>query len=220
MANPRKVRVLVADAEAVARYGLVHLIGSHPQLMVCAEAESLAVVRELAEKYKPEVIVLDPLLGDGFTFLKDLPRWCPGARAVVLTNLCDALSVQRALKAGACAYVTRRDPVTAIMAALLAAVRGERFLAPRAEHALLEALALGGMQMRESDEAALSDRELQVFRLLGEGLGTRAVAEELHVSVKTVETHRQRIRQKLRLANGRELHQRAVLSRAASGRQN
>jgi DNA-binding NarL/FixJ family response regulator len=219
MANSRKARVLVADAEAVARYGLVQLVSLHPQLMVCAEAESLAVARQLAEKHKPEVIVLDPAFGDGFNFLKDLPRWCPGARAVVLTNLCDAHSVQRALKVGACAYVTRRDSVETVMAALVAAARGERFVGPRAQNALVEAVAAGGMQMRESDEAALSDRELQIFRLLGEGLGTRAVAEELHVSVKTVETHRQRIRVKLRLTNGLELQRRAVLSCGAAGRE-
>ncbi|MEO7318275.1 MAG: response regulator transcription factor [Chthoniobacteraceae bacterium] len=212
-----KANVIVADAEAVARFGLVKLIDSHKQLRVCAEAESLSAARELCAKHQPEVVVLDPAMGDGFAFIKDVPRWSPRTRVVAMTGLEDALSVQRAFKAGACGYVTRRDPVAAVIAAILGAVAGERHVGPRVEHVLLERLASGGVEIRDSDEAALSDRELQVFRLLGRGLGTRAVAEELRVSVKTVETHRQRIRGKLHLATGTELQRRAVLYHGANG---
>ncbi len=108
--------------------------------------------------------------------------------------------------------MTRRDPVSALMAAVLGALDGERHVGPQVEHLLLENLASGAVELRGDELESLSNRELQVFRLLGRGLGTRAVAEELSLSVKTVETHRQRIKEKLHVQNASELHRRAVLS--------
>jgi DNA-binding NarL/FixJ family response regulator len=100
---------------------------------------------------------------------------------------------------------------------VLGAASGERHIGPQVQRMLLEGLAFGAMEVRGGDESSLSDRELQIFRMLGEGRGTRAVAEELHVSVKTVETYRQRIREKLQLANGSELQRRATLYHGAQG---
>ena len=207
--------MLVADAEPFARCGLVHLINSHPKLHVCAEAETLALTRELCSRLKPAVLVLDPAMGDGFSFIKDLQRWSRGTRVVVFTGTSDAFAVQQAFKAGACGFVTRRDPVSALIAAVVGALGGERHVGPHVEHLLLENLASGAVELRRDELAALSNRELQVFRLLGSGLGTRAVAEELSLSVKTVETHRQRIKEKLHVQNGAELHRRAVLFNGA-----
>ena len=207
--------MLIADAEPVARCGLVHLIGSHPLLRVCAEAETLAVARELCVKHKPAVLVLDPAMSDGFTFIKDLPRWSRGTRVVVFTGSNDALAVQQAFKAGACGFVTRRDPVSALIAAVVGALKGERHVGPCVEHLLLDNLASGAVELRGAEFGALSSREMQVFRLLGRGLGTRAVADELSLSVKTVETHRQRIKEKLGMQNAAELHRRAVLFQGA-----
>lgn len=211
MAHPRKADVLVADPEPVARNGLIHLINSHPELRVCAEAETLPLTRELCSKHKPAVLVLDPAMSDGFTFIKDLPRWSRGTRVVVFTGLNDMLSVQRAFKAGACGYITRHDSVASLMAAIGGALVGERHLGPRVQRILLGDLARGSMQMDQGELSLLSHREMDVFRLLGSGRGTRGVAEELRVSVKTVETHRQRIKQKLGLVSGAELLRRAVL---------
>jgi DNA-binding NarL/FixJ family response regulator len=211
MAHPRKADVLVADTEPVARCGLVRLLNSHPKLRVCAEAETLAAARELCARHRPAVLVLDPAMGEGFTFIKDLPKWSRGTRVVVFTGQHDALAVQRAFKAGACGFVTRRDPIAALLTAVVGALTGERHVGPQVEHLLLENLATGTVELRGDEMAVLSDRELQVFRLLGSGLGTRAVATELHVSVKTVETHRQRMKEKLQVATSTELHRRAVL---------
>jgi DNA-binding NarL/FixJ family response regulator len=113
------------------------------------------------------------------------------------------MEVQRALQAGACGYVTRRDPV--------AALSGEQYVGPLVERTLPKNLSSGAVEMRGSEVSALSNRELQVFRLIGRGLPTREVAEELSVSVKTIETHRQRIKEKLHVTSGAELQRRAVL---------
>jgi len=211
MAHPQKASVVIADSEPVSRCGLRRLIDSHTSLRVCAEAEQLSAARDLCAQHKPDVVVLDPSMGDGFAFLRDLRRWSARTQAVVFTGLSDATSVQRAFKAGACGYISRRDPVTALMAAIVAATQGERHVGPRIERVLLEKLAIGEVEMAHSMEDMLSARELEVFRLLGEGCATREVAETLHVSVKTIESHQQRIKEKLQLASGAELRQRAAV---------
>lgn len=217
MAIPKKSTVLIADAEAVARCGLVHLVNSHKELRVCGEADGLPGARELCTRLKPDIVVVDPAMGDGFAFIRDVRRWSVRAQVVAVTGLEDALSVQRAFQAGVCGYVTRRDPVAAVMAAIVGAVRGERHVGPRVEHVLLEQLAHGGVEMSGVAEAVLSNRELEIFHLIGRGLGTRAVAEELRVTVKTVETHRQRIKEKLGIASGTDLARRAALFHGAGG---
>lgn len=209
----RKRSLLITDAEPLARRGLLHLLAEQSQWEVCAEAESIAEARELCGRYRPDVLVLDPAQSDGFALIKDLPRWSPRTRVVVLTGLEDPGSVQRAFQAGVWGYVTRRDPVATLLGAIAGALSGERFMSPRAQQVLLGELARGSVQMEQGELSRLSHREQDVFRLIGAGRATRAVAEELHMSVKTVETHRQRIRVKLGCASGAELLRRAVLFR-------
>lgn len=211
MANPRKCRVLVVDAEPVSRCGLVHLLNSHERLEVTAEAEALPPARALCLRYKPELVVLDVALGDGLEFIREVKEFSPQGRVVVFTGLADALSVTRAFRAGAAGYVTRRDSVAALMSAVLGALDGERQFAPCVQRVIADQFACGGVEVRGRAESALSDRELQVFRLLGQGLKPRGVAAELRVSVKTIETHVQRIKSKLGVASGGELQRRAVL---------
>ena len=219
MPNSRKANVLVVDAEAVARFGLVQLIGSHALLRVVGETDSLAAAREMASRLKPEIVVVDPALGDGVHFIAELRRSKARPNVVAFTALEDALSVQRAFQAGVCGYVTRRDPLPAVIAAIVGAVKGERHVGPRVEDVLLEKLACGAVQLSGDETGVLSQRERQVFRLLGAGRSGSAIASELGVSVKTVETHRQRIKEKLRLKTGAELNRRAVLAANGSSRQ-
>jgi len=176
--------------EALARCGLAHLLSSHEALEVVA--------------------------GDGLHFLKELPAWSARTRVVVFTAQLDALCVQRAFQAGAWGYVTRRDPVAALLGAVLGAVAGKRHVGPQIEQLLLGRMAAGVVELSGSAVAALSARELEVFRLIGRGLGTQAVADELRLSVKTVETHRQRIKMKLHCRDGLELQCRAVLFQSGS----
>ena len=124
----------------------------------------------------------------------------------------DAAAVRRALKAGACGYFARRDPLAAVLGAIVGAAHDERHVGPRIEHLLLECLAMGTVRLSRDEIGGLSHRERQVFHLVGAGHSGRAIAAELGVSVKTIETHRQRIKDKLRLKNGADLHRRAVLA--------
>jgi len=217
MANPTKARVLIVDCEPASRLGLMQLIKEQKTLCVCGDADTLAAARQWCEREKPDLMLLDPAMGDGFTFIKDVPRWCARTRVVVFTGLEDALSVQRAFKAGACGYVTRRDPLSALLVALEGALRGQRRIGPRVEHVVLNTLACGEMELRGDAEAGLSNREREVLRLLGHGQSTREVAHELKVSVKTVETHSQRIKDKLKLGNSAALRRHAALYASVNG---
>ena len=218
MANSKKASVLVVDAEPVARYGLVQLINAHAALRVAGEADNLRAARELALRLKPEVVVLDPAMGDGLHFVKELARCGAHSRVVAFTSLDDAVSVQRAFKAGVCSYLTRQDSIVVLLAAIIGAVVGVRHVGPRVERVLLEQLASGAVQFSEDQTSVLSPRERQVFQMLGAGKSARVIAGDLGVSAKTIETHRQRIKQKLHIENGAELHRRAFLATNGNGR--
>lgn len=130
--------------------------------------------------------------------------------ALVVTARTDSLSVQRAFKSGARGYVVATDQPEEILLALEKLIAGELYASGSVSRGLLQMLANGSVEARRDACGDLSDRELQVFRLLGSGLGSSRVAQELHLSVKTIETHRQRIKQKLGLTNGAELTRRAT----------
>jgi len=215
MTNNRKARVLVVDAEPVSRFGLVHLFNAHERLQVVAEAEAMPVARELCLRHRPELVVLDAALGDGLGFVREVKQLSPKGRVVVFTSQVDALCVTRAFRAGAEGYVTRRDSVSSLMSTVLGVLDGERQVAPSVQRVLVEQMVTGGAEVRGRAESVLSDRELQVYQLLGQGLKARAVAAELRLSVKTVETHVQRIKVKLGVANAGELQRRAILAQSA-----
>jgi len=213
MATLQKASVVLADAEPVARFGLVKLVNSHADLRVCAEAETVVLAREACAKCKPDVLVIDPQMcgGEGFTLLKELPRWSKGTRAVVFTSRADAGSVQRAFQCGVCAYVTRLDSVLEVMRAISGALNNERHFGSSVEHLLIDSLSAGTIEMRGKIEAKLTEREMQIFRGIGGGRGARAMASDLKVSVKTIETHTQRIKAKLGLIDCAALRREAVL---------
>lgn len=211
MENATRGRILVIDPEPVSRCGLVHSLHSNGGLEVIGECESLPLARELCSRLKPDVSIYDSSYGDGVGFVRDLRKSNPNGQVVVIARHPDALHLQRAFQAGACGYVTRRDTITSLINAVLGALGGEKRVSPLAERLLLDRLAIGGVEFGAAPEASLSNREMQIFQLLGRGLGTREVAVELHVSVKTIETHRERIKTKLGLSTGTELQRRAVL---------
>ena len=210
MPNTAKSSVLIADPEPMSRCGLAHSIQAHAELRLCGEAGDLREARELCVKLRPAALVLDPGLGAGFTFIRDMRRRFPKMVMVALTSLHDAASVQSALKAGVSGYVLRRDPGATILVAILAALRGERYVGAGVEKLLLERLACGSVELRSEAERVLSTRELEVFRLIGEGYGPSDVAKQLLVSGKTVESHQERIKLKLKVATCAELRRRAA----------
>jgi DNA-binding NarL/FixJ family response regulator len=210
LASNWKANVVVVDAEPLARLGLVQLINSHSTLRVCAEADSAPLARQAWSQHKLDLVVLDLAIsgGEGFALLKELPRWHPDARVVVCTRFDDAISVHRAFKAGACGYVTRRDPADEVIAAIVAALKGERHIGGSVRDLIIDQFARSEV---DHPEKALSPRELQVYRLLGYGGSARKIATQLHLDFKTIETHLMRVRKKLNVSTLAELRRRAIL---------
>jgi DNA-binding NarL/FixJ family response regulator len=170
------------------------------------------VARRLFAEHRPDLVVLNLTLrhGDGIALIKDFKKLNPAARVLVVTARNDTLSLQRVFRAGARGYVVTQDETAEVLHALERIASGELYASGTVSRGLLEMLAAGTVETRKVDGRQLSDRELQVFRLMGSGLGTSRVATELQVSVKTVETHQSHIKQKLGLQTGVELNQRAA----------
>lgn len=222
MVSPKKLSVLIAHHAPVMRFGLTALINSSRGFKVIGETAEAPVARRLFTEKTPDLVVLSLTLheGDGIALLKDFKKMNPAGRALVVTARTDSLAVQRAFKAGARGYVAAEDETREVLHALERISAGELYASGTVARGLLRMLANGSVETRRDACGQLSDRELQVFRLIGTGLGPSRVATELHLSVKTIETHRQRIKQKLGLTNSVELTRRATrwLLGAARGR--
>jgi len=210
MVFSKKMQVVVADPEPVSRLGVRHLLAAHDQLEWIADAVCARSARDLCEKWQPKVLVLDTMLVDGFALIADVRKWSVETRVVVFSGLTDATSVQRALRAGALGYVSRLDPASKLLEAMLAAADGRRVVGPKVEGLLLDNLANGSVEIRSEGVRTLSRRELEVYRRIGHGDSTKTVAAELRVSVKTVESFRGKLKDKLGLRNGHELQQQAM----------
>ena len=208
----KKLSVLIVHRAPLTRFGLTTLIKSSRRFKVIGETGEAPVARRTFTDNSPDLVVLSLSLlhGDGIALLKDFKKINPVARALVVTTRTDLLSVQRAFKAGARGYVVAEDETTEVLHALEEIAAGELYASGTVARRLLQMLANGSVEPRRDACGQLSDRELEVFRLIGGGLGTARVAKELQLSVKTIETHRQRIKQKLGLTNGTELTRRAA----------
>jgi len=161
---------------------------------------------------KPDVVVVDISLNgpDGLDLLKNIRSSDPGLRILMLSMLDESLYAERSLRAGASGYIMKQEATERVLVAIRRILGGEIYVSDRMANKMLHRFAGGGQADQHSPIADLTDRELEVFRLIGEGHGTRQIAEELHVSVKTVETYQAHIKEKLSLRNARELVQRAI----------
>lgn len=215
MKTLKETNIVIVDAEPVTRLGLFHLINKEPSLRVCGETHCLNVARDLCANHKPRIVIFDPLLGDGLAFIKDLPQWSPETRAVIYTAEVDVLLMQRAFKAGAFGYVYRRDPVNSLLTAIRGALDGHRHVSPQMENVMLGNLANGALEMRADGMPSISNRESETLRWLGKGKTNRQIAEEMKVSIKTIETHCQRLKEKLNLHGSAALRQYAALHKGS-----
>lgn len=208
---PIKLKVLIAHRIPVIRFALSTLISASARFVVCGETDSAPDARELFDRHRPNLIVLGLTLqaGDGIGLIKDFHKSNPAVHCVVLTMREDPLSMQRAFRAGASGYLVAQDDISEILEMLDQALDGELHASDNVCRALLENLARGVIEPVTSEMRALSDRELQVLSLIGRGFGVTRLAGELHLSVKTIETHQMRIKQKLGLRSTMELSAKA-----------
>ncbi len=210
--RPSKAPILVVDDHPIFRQGLIQLINNEPDLKVCGEAGDAATARQILEAHHADVALLELRLGtsDVFDLIKGWKGRYPKLRVLILSAFDEALYAERALRAGAVGYVMKEEPPQETLSAIRAVLAGEMFLSRKMASCLLHKLIQAKPPVRDGQVEGLSDRELQVFRMLGTGLGSRRIGDELHLSIKTIETYRENIKHKLGLRNASDLIRRAT----------
>jgi DNA-binding NarL/FixJ family response regulator len=195
-----KSTVFLVDDHPIVRQGLALLINREPDLAVCGDAEETGTALRRIEELKPDLVVVDISLNGP-----------DGLDVLMLSMLDESMYAERALRDGASGYIMKQEATELVLVAIRRILGGEIYVSDRMANRMLHRFVGGNQEgLPRSPIADLTDRELEVFRLIGEGRGTRQIAEELHLSVKTVESYQAHIKEKLALKNGRELVQRAI----------
>ena len=202
---------MVVDDHPIVRQGLALLINREPDLVVCGEAEEAMGALHVLSSAHPDVLIVDISLNgpDGLDLLKSIRGTHPTLPVLILSMHDESLYAERALRAGANGYIMKQEATERVLVALRRILNGEIYVSDRIANKLLKHFITGSGSV-QSSIADLSDRELEVFRLIGKGHGTRQIAEELHISIKTVESYQAHIKEKLSLRSARELIQHAM----------
>lgn len=207
-----KKKVLVVDDHPLMRKGLALTLSMEGGMDVCAQAESAEEALEILEETNPDVAVVDISLPgmSGLELIKHLQVFNPSLKIIVVSRHDEALYAERAIRAGARGYIMKLEAGEVIVDAVNKILMGGIYVSPEINERLLMGMLSGKNTSSNSPFELLSDRELEVFELTGHGIATRDIAERLHLSVKTVESYRARIKNKLDLQNATELLQHAI----------
>jgi DNA-binding NarL/FixJ family response regulator len=208
----RRHRVFVVDDHPIVRQGLALLIDQEPDLVVCGAAEEAESALAAIAVSRPDILVIDISLPgrDGIDLLKTIRSVNSSLPILVLSMHDEATYAERALRAGANGYIMKQEATENVLVALRRILRHELYLSERIANRMLRQIVTGGRETEEAPIARLSDRELEVFRLIGAGLSTRQISEDLRISIKTVESYQAHIKEKLELQTSRDLVQRAI----------
>jgi DNA-binding NarL/FixJ family response regulator len=215
-----KKKVFIVDDHPIVRDGLVTLVGHQQDLEVCGQAEDATQAVKAISESKPDVVIVDITLksSDGIELTKSIKARHPGLPVVVLSMHDESVYAERALRAGAQAYIMKEVASENIITAIRSILRGEIYVSDQVMKKFLRKAFEGKSVMTGDPVAALSDRELEIFRLIGGGYKASQIARRMHISTKTVETYRARIKEKLNLANASELLRYAIKWVAGSDR--
>jgi DNA-binding NarL/FixJ family response regulator len=194
------------------REGLALMINRERDLRVCGDAEDARTVLGRVEELHPDLVVLDISLNgpDGLDLLKSIRLLPMSVPVLILSMLDELLYAERALTAGANGYIMKQEATELVLVAIRRILAGNVYVSDHIANRMLHRFVGGSQILRASPVSELTNRELEVFRLIGEGHATRQIAEELHISVKTVESYQAHIKEKLALKNARELVQQAI----------
>src|SRR3984957_19441536 len=207
-----RAKILLVDDHEVLRQGMRLLIEHQHDLQVCGEADDEATAVKQFRNARPDLLIIDLSLkeGDGIELIKRIKVLDPEARMLVYSMHDERVYGERVLRAGAKGYVSKQQPVRAVLQAIRRVLSGAMHFSDEMTQRLLERTAASDPMSPASPVESLSDRELEVFEMIGGGLTTRSIAARLHLSPRTVDTYRERLKIKLALANSAELHYRAV----------
>ena len=205
-------KVMIVDDHPIVRKGIQALLEQESDLIVCGEAESMGEALQVMEKVLPDVMIVDIALkgSDGLELIKSVRYQDENVSILVMSMYDESLYAERALRAGANGYIMKEAVDNNIVTAVRRILGGDIYVSETVRQRILQGLSSTRTDLHASPVDGLSDRELEVFRLIGSGRGTRQIAEQLHLSVKTVETYRAHIKEKLNLSNASELVRAAV----------
>ncbi|MEX2671835.1 MAG: response regulator transcription factor [Phycisphaeraceae bacterium] len=205
-------RVVLVDDHPIVRHGFADLINEEPDLDVIAEVATGEEAMRVIAEHRPELAVIDISLEgmDGLELIKHLKAQYPKLMVLVVSIYDESLYAERALRAGAMGYLNKQTAIDQIVPAIRRVLSGKVYLSPRVADRLLQQVVEGVDELEQSPVQRLSDRELEVYRLIGQGLTTRQIATQLHLSMKTIETYREHIKTKMNFKNSNEMVRHAV----------
>jgi DNA-binding NarL/FixJ family response regulator len=202
-----KSRVFIVDDHAMFREGLRQLIEHDPELIVCGDAPDATTAMEGIRRSKPDVVLVDITLAEssGLDLVKTIRSDYEDLPVLVVSMHEESLYAERSLRAGAMGYVMKNEPAKTVMAAIHSVLRGEIYLSRKMSSSVISKFMRGETEKPMSPLDILSDRELEVFRMLGQGKGTRQIANDLGLTIPTIQSFRNRIKEKLHLKTAPEL---------------
>jgi DNA-binding NarL/FixJ family response regulator len=211
-ARKAKAKIIVVDDHPIVRQGLVQMIGHEPDMEVCGEAEAAADALKVIAASGPDAAIVDLSLkgSSGMELLKDIRVRYPKLPVLVLSVYDESMYAERALRAGARGYMMKEEAAEKVITAIRRILSGQIYLSENMASRLLHVLVDGRAETGTSPAERLSDRELEVFQLIGQGFGNTEIARQLHLSPKTVETYRGHIKEKLNLSSATEVLQYAI----------
>ncbi len=202
-----KTKVFLVDDHPLMRRGAQLLIDLEPDLAVCGEADDVPTALEKIPMSKPDVVILDLSLkrGSGFELIKQVRNLFPHIRILVFSMHEAAQYAERSIRAGASGYLSKDEGTEKVVSAIRSIVQGKLYVGDQVAAHVLQQMWTGRSREVAGSIESLTDRELEVLHLIGQGLPTRTIATRLHLSPKTVEAHREHIKEKLGLNNAAEL---------------
>ncbi|MBI3427930.1 MAG: response regulator transcription factor [Acidobacteria bacterium] len=216
---PKWKRILLVDDHPLMRRGQADLLSREQDLMVCGEAGTAREAMEAIAKLKPDIVLMDMALPDkdGLELIKDIQAVHPGLPVLAMSMQEESLYAARVLRAGGRGYVMKAEGPEQLVAAIRTVLNGQIAVSPRMSAKILESVAAPSGKVGGGPESKLSDRELEVMRLFGEGWSTDEIAQRLHLSPKTVDVHRMHIKEKLELKTTPEFQRFAIRWVASQG---
>jgi DNA-binding NarL/FixJ family response regulator len=209
---PRKLGILLVDDHPITRQGVAALINQEGNLMVCGEADSAPKALELITKLAPDMAVIDISLKsvNGLELMKNIKALMPKLPVLVMSMHDEALYAERALRAGAQGYIMKQEASEKILVAIQRVLKGELYLSDKMQEKMLHRIVNAKQEEPGFAIDKLSDREMEVFQLIGNGFSTRQIATQLNLSVKTIESYREHLKLKLALDTGSDLVRYAI----------
>lgn len=212
MSDLKQTRILIVDDHPLVRESLTTLIQQHPEFVVCGEAATQDEAMAAIEVTSPDLAIVDISLsrGSGLDLVKNVKTRYPDLAIIVLSMHDESIYAERVVRAGARGYVMKKESTRKVIDAIRHVMNGEFYLGPDIMNSLAKKFISGRPPTSALSVDDLSDRELEVFRLLGQGYETREIASSLDVSIKTIQTYCARIKEKLRIRTGTELLREAI----------